>query len=450
MRVAVIGGGISGLCTAFRLKRAGVRVTLFEAGAAVGGNIQTVTIDGFLLEHGPNSLLANREVFDLIEDLHISEKIVLPGLNAKNRFIVRGGKLAALPSRLLDVFTTRAFSVGGRLRLLKEPFVRTRSSEGESIRGFFERRLGKEIAEYAVDPFVSGIYAGDPAKLSVKDAFPRIYELEHNAGSIFKGAVFSPKANNPKLQKGLPRSFTFKNGMSTLPKALEENLGGTVTLGTPVTAIAGSADNSYRISTTNLGEESYDAIVISTPAQAAARLIASLDNALAAELANIYYPPLAVVFAAYAREQVKVIPDGFGVLVPAAEKRRILGCLFSSSSFEGRAPAGFHLFTVFIGGSRNAELCRNSEESLIGTALEDIASLLDIDGGPAFTSIKKWERSIPQYNIGYGKVSAAVDEFRASNPGIFFCSNFYKGISVGDCVKNSVLTAKDVLAFLDR
>jgi protoporphyrinogen/coproporphyrinogen III oxidase len=448
MRVAVIGGGISGLCTAFRLRQAGVDVALFEGGNSVGGNIRTIIKDGFLIEHGPNSVLANREIWDLIQDLGISDQIAPPTPDAKKRFIVRGGKLVALPSGPIDILTTSAFSAGGRIRLLKEPFIRSRSSNGESVGDFFERRFGKEITEYAVDPFISGIYAGDPHKLSIKDAFPRLYKYEQDAGSIIKGALFLPKDKAAKVPKGSPRSFSFKDGMSTLPKALQERLGDSVSIGASVTSLT-KRGGGYVIAT-DAADDQFESVVISIPAHAAARLVGDLDKTLAYELTNIYYPPIAVVYAAFRREQVRVEPNGFGVLVPAVENRRILGCLFSSSTFEGRTPEGFHLFTVFIGGSRNAELCRNTDENLIRIAVEEIGSLLGIAGGPAFTSIKKWERSIPQYNIGYESVPAAIDRFRESEPGIFFCSNFYRGISVGDCVKNSVATAKEVLEFAGR
>jgi oxygen-dependent protoporphyrinogen oxidase len=447
MKVAVIGGGISGLCTAFRLRDAGVEVKLFESGPRVGGNINTVTENGYLVENGPNSLLANREILDLVNDLKLTGEIARPRPAAKKRFIVRNGRMVALPSGPVDIFTTDAFTAGGRLRLLKELFVKSKSPNGESVSDFFERRLGKEIAEYAVDPFISGIYAGDPHKLSIKSAFPRLYNYEKEAGSIIKGALFSPKDKNGKLPKDTPRSFTFKNGMSTLVDALQQQLGESVTTGNAVISISIDGDHGYRV-VSESGSVSFDAVVVSTPANAASRLVADMDGNLAAELANIYYPPIAVVYAAFKRAQVKENVDGFGILVPAAEKRRILGCLFSSSLFDGRAPEGQHLFTIFIGGSRNAELCQKMEDELIKIGLDEVRSLLGITGQPTYAAIKKWDRSIPQYNIGYEKVPAAIDRFREQNPGIFFCSNFYKGISVGDCVKNSILTRDAVLEFL--
>jgi protoporphyrinogen/coproporphyrinogen III oxidase len=447
-RVAIIGGGISGLCVAYRLQRAGVDATLFESGDRVGGNINTQSRDGFLFEDGPNTLMSNVELFELVRDLQLTDKILLPSPAAKKRYIVRDGRLTALPAGPLDIFTTAAFSAGGRLRLLKEPLVRSRSNGSESVASFFQRRLGTEIADYAVDPFISGIYAGDPDKLSIRSAFPRLYEMEKGHGSLLKGALFGPKEKKKRLPKGAPRTYTFKDGMQTLTETLREKLGDNVKLATPVERIVSNEGRGYRLETAT-GSEDFDAVALCTPARAAARLLDKMDGGLAGELSRIYYPPIAVIYTGFKKEQVRIEPNGFGVLVPAAEHRRILGCLWTSSVFENRAPAGYHLFTSFIGGSRNAALCEKSEDALVDIAVDEISSIMNVDGQPEFTAIKKWERSIPQYNIGYESVVDAIEVFERSNPGFVFCSNFYKGISVGDCVKNSISASEEILQFIN-
>jgi oxygen-dependent protoporphyrinogen oxidase len=449
MNAAVIGGGISGLSVAFRLKQAGVGVTLFEATQRVGGNIETVRAGGYLLEHGPNSLLGNRELFELINKLGIANAVQSPRPEAKKRYIVRDGRLTALPAGLADIFTTKALSIRGRVRLLKEPFVGSGSVDDESVASFFERRFGKEVADYAVDPFVSGIYAGDPQRLRIQSAFPKLYRYEQEKGGIIKGALFSPKNKAARLPKNAPRTFSFSDGISTLTDSLRVSLGGSVRCETACKEIrVNEGDSVELITDTSAG--TFDAVVISTPADAAARLIATLDDDLSSELGKIYYPPITVVYAAFKKDRVKVEPNGFGVLVPAVEERRILGVLFSSSIFEGRAPDDEHLFTIFIGGSRNAELCAKTEDELIRIATDEVRDLMEITGEPTFTAVKKWERSIPQYNIGYERVPEAIERFRRSHPAIFFCSNFYKGISVGDCIKNSVSTSRDILDYLKK
>jgi oxygen-dependent protoporphyrinogen oxidase len=315
------------------------------------------------------------------------------------------------------------------------------------VASFFERRLGKEIADYAVDPFISGIYAGDPNKLSIRSAFPKLYELESGHGSLLQGALFGKKDKKKRLPKGTPRTFTFQGGMQTLTDTLSQRLGQSIRLGTSVESLERSSDGDYIVSSAGI-EERFGAVAICTPARAASRMLAPMDETLASKLAEIYYPPIAVVYTGFKKEQVDVEPDGFGILVPAAEKRRILGCLWTSSIFDNRAPDGYHLFTTFIGGSRNAALCDAREPELIDVAVDEVSSIMGVKGEPEFTGIKKWERSIPQYNIGYESTVEAIEAFQQQHPGMFFCSNFYKGISVGDCVKNSVTTSDAIACYL--
>ena len=445
-RVCIIGGGISGLCTAFGLRRAGVDVTLFEKGAAVGGNIKTEQRDGFLIEHGPNSLLVSQELLDLISQLGIDNQIAQAKPAAKKRFIVRDGKLVALPMGLIDLVGNRAFSMSAKLRLLKEPFVRTRSTTSESVAAFFERRLGREVVDYAVDPFISGIFAGDPAKLSMAHAFPRVFEMERAHGSLLSGALFS--RNGAKRPKGITRTISFKNGMQTLTDALAEKLGERVRLNASVRSISKSGSG-FEIETDS-GKEHFDGVVVSAPAWAAAELLKELDVNLAYSLSEVYYPPVAVVYTAFKKDNVKTAPNGFGFLVPGREKMNILGSLWTSSVFENRAPQGYHLFTTFIGGARNAELARKGENDLIEIALSDLNSTLGLTGEPQFASVKKWDRAIPQYNVGYEAVINTIESFENTHRGIFFCSNFYKGISVGDCVKSSIATTKEIIDFLQK
>ena len=438
-KVAVIGAGISGLCVAFRAQKAGADVTLFDASDSVGGNIHTVTNGSYTYEHGPNSLMANGEIFELIDDLGIADKIVETRPAAKKRYILRDGRPVALPGRALEGVTTKAFSIAGRLRVLKEPFIRTTTSPAESVYGFVERRLGKEMADYGIDPFVSGIYAGDPRKLSLQNAFPKMHALEVNNGSIIRGALWGKKTPAKPVPKGAPRMFSFRRGMQMLVDGIAENLSD-VRLDTPVDGFA-KINGSYAVN-----GETFDGVALCTPARATAKFVDGLDADAAKEIANVYYPPIAVVYASYKKEQVGVEPDGFGILIPGLEKRDILGALFSSSVFDGRAPEDEHLFTIFVGGSRRPELCGETDDKVIDIATSELASIMQITGGPVFTDIKRWERSIPQYNIGYETVTAAVDSLQDRNPGLVVGSNFYRGIAVGECVKNSITATQRLLS----
>jgi oxygen-dependent protoporphyrinogen oxidase len=438
-KVAVIGAGISGLCVAYRAQKAGADVTAFDAGDHVGGNIHTVRNGEYLYEHGPNSLMATGEVFELIADLGLQHEILPTKPAAKKRYILRDGKPVALPGSVLDGLTTKAFSLSGRLRILKEPFVRSTTSAGESVYDFVDRRLGREMADYAIDPFVSGIYAGDPRRLSLENAFPKMHALETRSGSLIRGMLLGKKTSTKPTPKGTPRMFSFPNGVQTLVDVIAGKLTD-IRFQTSVESFE-KQDVAYTVN-----GERYDAVALCMPARATAKLVQAIEAEAAKEIASVYYPPIAVVYVAYKKDQVGVDPDGFGILIPGLEKRNILGALFSSSVFEGRAPNDEHLFTIFVGGSRRPELCDNDDEKIIDIATSELASIMRITGAAVFTGIKRWERSIPQYNIGYEKVTAAVDRVQDQNPGLVVCSNFYRGIAVGECVKNSITATTRLLS----
>ena len=448
-RVCVIGGGISGLCVAYHLKRAGRDVVLFESSDRVGGNIRTEIRDKFLIEHGPNTVLANRELIDLLQHLDIVGDIARPDPQSNKRYILKNAKLVALPTRILALISNNTFSRRAKLRMLQEPFAKRPSAGKESIAEFFERRFGKEIADYAVDPFISGIYAGNPAKLSLEHAFPRLFDLEKRYGSLIFGMLFTRKDKASRFPKNIPRSFTFKSGMQMLIKALERRLGENIRINTTVNSLERTKKDSYTVGY-NSAQESFDAIVICTPAPSAANLVRSIDPPLSDSLSSIYYPPIAVIYTAYKKINVKLDPDGFGFLVPSVEKRQILGSLWTSSVFAGRAPEDYHLFTTFVGGSRNPQVCNVTDEALLEIVDTELRSILQIDTAPDWTHVKRWERAIPQYNIGYEMVVDAIERCLTQNPGIFICSNFYKGISVADCIKNAGATAMNVNEFFNK
>jgi protoporphyrinogen/coproporphyrinogen III oxidase len=446
MKAAVIGGGISGLTTAYYLRAGGAHVTVFEAGPRAGGNIGTEKDRGFLIEHGPNSILANREVLQLVDDLGLQGELERPKASALKRYVLRNNEMAALPAGIFDLFAGSSFSWSGKLGILKEPFIRSRSTDGETVAQFFGRRFGKEIVEYAVDPFVSGIYAGDPHKLSIRNAFPKLVDHESRTGSVILGSMFSPEAKAERLPKGSPRSFTFKKGLRTLIDSLMGKLSGNVLTQTPVSNIRRSPGG-YSLETPS-GEDEFSSVVISVPALVAAQLTREMDASPVELLGQIDYPPVTVVYLGYEKSQIENEPDGFGVLVPSSERKRILGCLFTSSVFENRAPGGHHLLTVFIGGARDRELCSKDDPELVRMAAEEMASILEITGEPVFATLKRWPRAIPQYNVGYENVIGALEAFSEEHPGIFFCSNFYKGISVGDCIRNSGAAARKVAEYM--
>ncbi len=443
-KICIIGGGISGLVAAFLLKKKGFDVTLFEKSERVGGNIQSVKIDGFLIEYAPNSLLKSPRLVDLIKELQLETEVLAADTANTKRYVLQEGKIKSLPMSIAKLAVDGFFSWKAKLRLLKEPFVRSVSPENESVAEFFERRLGLEIVDKAADPFIAGIYAGNPAKLSVKSAFPRLYELEKEHGSLLIGSLRS-KAEKP--DKNFPRTFSFKNGVQTLTDKLAQNLGKSIKINTEVLGIDKTGNGKWIVKTGS-GETIFDALIISTPAASAAKLIESNDTNLCGQLNVIYYPPVAMVFFGIEKKNIKTDLDGFGFLIPSSEKRKILGTIWNSSVFPNRAPDGYHLLTTFVGGARNANIFERSDEELFEIVYAELREILGLTEMPPFRHIKRWPKAIPQYELGYDKIEKAIEDFESEHRGIFFCSNFYKGISVGDCIKNSYSSTDKISHFL--
>ena len=432
-KIGIIGGGISGLAAAFLLKKKGFEVSLFEKSRRVGGNIQTVKINNFLIEYAPNSLLKSPRLVDLIRELDLETEVLAANAANKKRYVLRDGKLKSLPMTLAKMATDDYFSLRARLRLLKEPFVRTKSPENESVEEFFTRRLGGEIVERAADPFIAGIYAGKPESLSIRAAFPRLYELEKTHGSLLIGSL---RSKAEKADKVFPRTFSFAKGVQTLTDKLAEKLGASIRLNTEVTKIEKLANGKWLIKN-DLNEEIFDAIIVSAPAESAAKLIEDFDAELSKQLAQIYYPPIAMVFSGVKKESLAKDLDGFGFLIPSSENRKILGTIWNSAVFGNRAPDGYHLLTTFVGGARNAELFEKSDAELFEIVYRELKDILGLEVKPEFTHLKRWRKAIPQYLLGYETVENDIEQFELNNKGVYFCSNFYKGISVGDCVKNA-------------
>ncbi len=438
-RVAIIGGGISGLTTAYLLKRKGFQVTVFEASDRLGGNIQTVSRDGYTFEEGPNSLLRSPRLVDLVRLLLLEDQVLASDPAAKKRYVLFSGKLEAMGVRS---FINGYFSLKTITTLIREPFNQSRSPEGESVADFISRRIGPELVEKALDPFVSGIYAGDPKDLSMRSAFPKLFEMERDYGSLIVAAL---RRKVEKADPQFPRTFSFHGGLKTLISALADEIGDNIKPSSPVREIE-QASERYRI-----GGETFDGVVISTPAFVASKLIESRDQKLADRLGKINYPQLAVVILGFKSADFAGKLDGFGFLIASREKRLILGTVFHSVVFPERSPEGHTLLVTFVGGVRSGDLLdTRSDEDLKKMVQAELSDILSVNGEPDFIHIKRWKNAIPQYQLGYEEVTEACVDFEKNNPGIYFCSNFYRGISVGDCVKNAFETADNISNYLTK
>ena len=450
----VVGAGISGLVAAYRLQRSGFAVQVIEAGARPGGVIGTVARDGCLFERGPNSALDTTPLIgELVDQLGLNDALHFASQASEKRYVVRGGVLTALPTSPGAFLSSRLFSSGAKLALLREPFRRPSAPEvEESIAAFVRRRLGPEFLDYAIDPFVAGVYAGDPEKISVRAAFPKLHALEQRWGSLIRGQILGAgeRRRQKESAKNTAKSFSFGGGMQVLTDALAAKIGNVV-LHTRVTRIERGAGGVFSVRGEQAGQRvdwCARAVVLATPTEQAAALVREHAGDAAAALDAIVYAPVATVASAYAASSIAHPLDGFGCLVPRKEQRRVLGVLFSSTMFEGRAPAGTALLTTFVGGQRNPELPSLAEADIAALAHAEHAALLGAREAPLFQAVTRWPRAIPQYTLGHLDRVARAEAAARALPGLFFCANWKGGVSVGDCIKNGHLEADVAAAHL--
>jgi len=441
--IVIIGAGITGLASAHWLNKEGYNVKVLEANAEVGGSMISVKEDGYLIDYGPNSGLETSPLIKtLINDLHLEDQFIYANKEGNKRYILKNDKLYPLPMSPKEFLSTKLFSTKAKLRLALEPFI-GKSDDGyyQSISEFVTRRLGKEFLDYAINPFVAGVYAGNPDKLSVKSAFPKLYRLEENYGGLIKGTIKGARERKKSGEKSKQNAamFSFKNGMATLPKAIHTNLGDRVQLNSKVIAV-NRTDNKYTVSY-KTGDTIFtletDLVISTAPSYTTSKIFAAMDNELSNHLDQIYYPPVLVLYLGYDKSKISQPLDGFGFLIPAKEKKKFLGALWSSVIFDNRAPENKAAFTLFVGGARSPELFEDDNNKLIQDIINDFQKIMGINGKPEFVKSKFWRKAIPQYNIGYIEHEKYFKEFEKKNPGIILGGNYIGGISVGDCVKSS-------------
>ncbi|MGD1031861.1 MAG: protoporphyrinogen oxidase [Opitutaceae bacterium] len=436
--IAILGAGVTGLAAAYRLAARGHRVRVFERHDRVGGAVGTEISDGWLVEAGPNSLQESPELSSLIRDLGLASERVEAGPQAKNRFLLKGGRAVAVPMSGPAFFKSDFLSAGAKLRLLGELLKRRKDRESEvSLAEFVRDHFGSEILDRAVQPIVSGIYAGDPAVLSAREAFPKLVELERTHGSVLRGMIAGMGRRRKQGQGGPARIISFRRGLQALPEALAARLPeGAVSLRTSVQRIIPGAR--WRVAFRHeQGEtdDEFDAVISALPAQALAELTVGEDGLRPlAPLSQIDHPPVSSLFLGFRRDQVAHPLDGFGILVPALERRWVLGVLFSSSLFPGRAPEGHVALTVMTGGSLQPEIGRLMTVDLISIVLADLRSMLGITGEPVFWRHNFWPKAIAQYNIGFASHRRLMADCESANPGLFIGGQVRDGISVPDCL----------------
>ncbi|HXP62383.1 MAG TPA: protoporphyrinogen oxidase [Dongiaceae bacterium] len=441
--VAIIGGGITGLTAGFCLQRKGLPVTVYEASQRVGGVIESVREGGYLAEFGPNTILeTSPRIGELVRDAGLAGRRLDPDPKAEARYVVRYGRPVAMPGSPVGFFTSALFTAKAKLALLREPFVPPRrDGREESVAEFVIRRLGREFLDQAIDALVAGVYAGDPYKLSVSEAFPKLGQLEARYGSLIKGQILGAgeRKRRGEVSKDRAPKFSFDEGLQVLPDTLRERLGEAVRLGANVIGLTERpAPGGWTVCARQDGREvraEHSAVIYAGTAYRLAELELQAQAPLSfAPFAEIRYPPVASVVLGFRREDVAHPCQGFGMLIPKIEGFKILGAIFSSSLFPNRAPAGHLTLTSYVGGERYPELASLPPAELVALTCQDLRALLGVKGNPTYEHVVLYPRAIPQYNLGYGRYRELMTEIERRAPGLFLAGHYRDGISLSDSI----------------
>lgn len=454
-KITILGAGISGLATAHWLEKEGFEVTILEQNDIPGGAMDTKFKDGFLIDFGPNSgLETTPKIKEIVTDVGLSDEMIYANEEGNIRYILKNNELIALPTTPVKFLKTKLFSTSAKIRLMKEPFV-GKSKDGyyQSIAEFVERRLGKEFLDNAIDPFVSGVFAGDPKNLSVKSAFPKLYRLEEVYGGLIKGMIKGAKERKQRNEesKQSAKMFSFKNGMQSFPKAIANKMNGNIFYNCSILNIV-KENSKINIQIDIKGKTGIitsDVLLSTIPSYRLSKLIDSLDSNLSKHLNEIYYPPVLVLYLGYEKGAINRKLDGFGFLIPSKENKDFLGAIWSSTIFENRAPKDKASFTLFIGGAREPNFSSSDVEERIKNVIREFQNIMGISSPPILKEKRFWPKAIPQYNLGYIEHENYFEKFEKENPGIFLSGNYRGGISVGDCIKSSYINYEKIKNYLD-
>lgn len=498
-RVAVIGGGITGLTTALdvieKAEAAGqeIEVTVLEAGEEPGGNIRTERIDGYTIENGPNGFLDNApKTLELVRRIGIQDALQPADETAGKRFIYRNGALREVPTGPISFLKSPLLSITGRLRLFGEPFARSKPEGDETIYHFAARRIGPEAASVLVDAMVSGVFAGNVHELSLQSSFPKMAKMEAEHGGLVKAMVAGMKkrrAARKEVQERRARGedvealtapggpagpgghlTSFENGLDTLVQGLMDALPeGTVRTGSPVERVisrsptsprpekpgrSGSAASSdstpnraWQVALADGESLEADAVVVTIPSPRAAPLLQGLDSELSETVGQIETAGLAVVAFGWDAAQVAP-PDGFGFLVPRGEGPRILGCLWDSSVFPGRAPDGKVLVRCMIGGAHDLSAVTEPEADLVARCRADLEDAMGIVAEPELVRVYRWPLGIGQYTVGHQDRLDTIHDRLAEHPGLWVAGSSYYGVAMNACIEKAWDQAGAIVAYL--
>jgi len=431
------------------LRKAGIDAQLVEASPRPGGVINSITRNGFLLELGPQSFSSAPSLQDLCHELGLENQILVAP--RAPRFVLVDGSLRPVPMSAPAFFTSSFVSVKTKWSILRDAFGRSvPPANDETVAAFVRRKFTPELLEKLVGPFISGIYAGDPEKLSLGAAFPQLHDAETQAGSIVRGLV---RLGKRLKQSGRPRHtlLTFREGNETIVRALANKLGSALHTGTKVADISRQNEGTFQVSLQNrTGSESIStkSLILATPTDITAKLLCQLDSSFESPLSSIDYAAVAVVSLSYRKQDIGHELEGFGFLVPRSAGLRVLGSVWNSSLFPGRAPEGHALLTSFVGGTTDPAAAKLQPEELVALVHREISAPLSMKKEPVFSNVTIWLRALPQYNLGHGDRLAAVANLCSRFPGLWLTGNYLRGPAIGSCVDQALAVAEEVRSHL--
>ena len=449
-QIVIIGAGLTGLTLAFYLKKQGKEVLIVEKSGKTGGVIQTAKSDEFVYEKGPNTgVVGNPEVAELFEDLNGLCTLEQADPSAKRRLIWKKGKWRAIPSGLFSAVTTPLFTLGDKFRILGEPFRKKGTNPDENLADFVKRRLGVSFLNYAVDPFISGVYAGDANYLVPRYALPKLYALEQNYGSFIKGTMQKAKErkNNPRLQKATREVFSAKGGLKNLVSALTEKVGSENMLLNAKNTVVAKTDNGFEISSELNGENiiiQAEKVITTAGGYELGNLLPFLSTEEKAPFEELKYASVVQAIVGY-HNWKGIDLKAFGGLVPTIEQRNILGALFTSSFFSGRAPKNGALISVFLGGTKRPDIYEMDDEELEDVIAREFRQMMGVPVfRPDLFEIFRYKYAIPQYGLSSGKRLETISLIQQKYPGLDLAGNIRDGIGMADRIKQARTIAEEL------
>ena len=431
--IIILGAGISGLTLGFYLQKKNKDFLIFDSSKSIGGNISTKNEKGFICENGPNTVLINNEsVKYLISDLKIKNDVIYPNKNNNKRFLIKKGKLIKIPMSLGQFIKSNILSLSAKIRIFFEIFIK-KSDNNFSVYDFFKRRFGKEFHDVLIEPFLTGVYAGNTRKMSIKYVLKKIWDLEQNYGSVTLGFI------KKKSRNISPKSFNFKNGLSNLTNTIHQKIKDKIKFNSKITSIS-KIGNLYEITVNNDIKYRCNKLISTIPAYALSKII--FDKKLSQTLKKIYYCPIYVLHLGLEKQKIKNDISGFGVLTKPSDNKSFLGIIFNSRIFPHVAPLDKDLMTVMVGGTRQKQLLKTDKDLLFDKIVRDVRKLISYDGQIIMKHDFLWDKGIPQYGLDHDYINKVIKNFENKNKDLHILGNYVNGISVSDCIEKASILSK--------